>query len=83
MGGQAEELTETHIAEEVFRREGYNPAEDNLVRAAVRQLRLKLKEYFETEGKDDAFVAELPKGSYMRLASFFGPLRQFNLAHPK
>lgn len=62
--GQAEELTETHIAEEVFRREGYNPAEDNLVRATVRQLRLKLKEYFETEGKDDALIAELPKGSY-------------------
>ena len=62
--GSPEELTEPHIAEKVFGRKNYNPTEDNLVRASVRQLRLKLKEYFQTEGKTEPWIVELPKGSY-------------------
>lgn len=62
--GSPEELAESHIADRVFNRKNYNPAEDNLVRASVRQLRLKLKEYFETEGKNESWVVELPRGSY-------------------
>ncbi len=62
--GSPEELSEPHIAAKVFGRQNYNPTEDNLVRASVRQLRLKLKEYFESEGKDESWIVDLPKGSY-------------------
>src|SRR5579875_1071677 len=62
--GSSEEITETQIAEKVFGRKEFNPVEDNIVRATVRQLRLKLKEYFETEGKGETWIAELPRGSY-------------------
>jgi len=62
--GSPTEITEPCIAAKVFGREKYNPAEDNLVRASVRQLRLKLKEYFETEGKGEPWIVDLPKGTY-------------------
>ena len=62
--GSSEEITETQIAEKVFGRKEFNPVEDNIVRATVRQLRFKLKEYFETEGKGETWIAELPRGSY-------------------
>src|SRR5579885_3444849 len=62
--GSSEEITETQIAEKVFGRKEFNPVEDNIVRATVRQLRFKLKEYFETEGKGETWIAGLPRGSY-------------------
>lgn len=62
--GSPEDVTESQIARKVFGREHYNPAEDNLVRASVRQLRLKLKEYFQTEGKNEPWLVDLPKGTY-------------------
>ncbi len=65
LGGRAEELTETRIAERVFGREDYHPSEDNVVRVSARQLRTKLHEYFETEGRDSEFVVTIPKGSYV------------------
>jgi hypothetical protein len=65
LSGRAEELTETRIAERVFGRENYHPAEDNVVRVSARQLRTKLHEYFETEGRDSEWVVTIPKGSYV------------------
>lgn len=62
--GSPEDFAESYIADKVFGRKAYNPAEDNLVRASVRQLRLKLKEYFEGEGKHEPWIVELPKGTY-------------------
>lgn len=60
-----EALSEQQIGARVFgRAEAYNPGEDNIVRASVRQLRSKLKEYFESEGRDRETVVEIPKGSY-------------------
>lgn len=65
LSGRAEELTETRIAERVFGREDYHPAEDNVVRVSARQLRTKLHEYFETEGRESEWVVTIPKGSYV------------------
>ena len=31
----------------------------------MRQLRRKLTEYYETEGRGDAWLIEIPKGSYL------------------
>jgi hypothetical protein len=66
LAGDTDSLSEQAIGVRIFgRQEGYNPAEDNIVRSSVRQLRFKLKEYFETEGCDEAWTLEIPKGGYV------------------
>jgi hypothetical protein len=63
--GFAHELTEQHIGEVLFHKpEGYSPLEDSSVRVHARQLRLKLHEYFDGVGRDEALVIEIPKGAY-------------------
>jgi hypothetical protein len=44
---------------------GYNPAEDNIVRVAMRQLRARLKEYFDSEGAQEPWILDVPKGHYV------------------
>ena len=57
--GRPEELSELRIGVRVFGRpESYNPADDNIVRVSARQLRSKLKEYFESEGRDESLVLD-------------------------
>lgn len=61
-----EDLGEQQIGVHVFGRpESYNPADDNIVRASARQLRTKLKEYFDTEGADEPLILDIPKGAYL------------------
>jgi hypothetical protein len=43
----------------------FNPAEDNIVRVQVRQLRKKLEQYFATEGRTESIELQVPKGSYV------------------
>ncbi len=63
--GFAHELTEQHIGEVLFHKpEGYRPLEDSSVRVHARQLRLKLHEYFDGVGREEALVIEIPKGAY-------------------
>ena len=61
-----EDLREQLIGRGVFgRKADYNPAEDNIVRVEIRQLRKRLDEYFATEGKDEPNVVLIPKGAYV------------------
>ena len=61
-----EELREQLIGRGVFgRKADYNPAEDNIVRVEMRQLRKRLEEFFATEGKDEPYVVLIPKGAYL------------------
>jgi hypothetical protein len=63
--GEYSRLTEQHIGQAVFGKSAdYSPVEDSSVRVHIRQLRLKLHEYFDSEGRDEALVAEVPKGGY-------------------
>ena len=63
--GEYSSLTEQHIGQVVFGKSaGYSPVEDSSVRVHIRQLRLKLHEYFDSEGRDEALMAEVPKGGY-------------------
>jgi hypothetical protein len=63
--GQAAELTEQRIGEAVFGKvSGYSRVEDSSVRVHIRQLRLKLHEYFDSEGREEPLTVEIPKGSY-------------------
>lgn len=64
--GHGYELTEQHIGEAVFHKpSGYSPLEDSSVRVHARQLRLKLHEYFDEDGRSEPLVVEIPKGSYV------------------
>lgn len=66
LAAEPQKLTEQAIGVRVFgRTPSYNPADDNIVRSSVRQLRLKLKEYFESEGAAESWTVEIPKGSYV------------------
>jgi hypothetical protein len=63
--GHAQDLTEHRIGSAVFgKAEDYSVVEDSSVRVHVRQLRLKLHEYFDGEGRDESVVVEIPKGAY-------------------
>ena len=47
-------LKEYLIGTEVYDRQpSYHPSEDSIARSAARRLRSKLKEYYESVGKDD------------------------------
>jgi hypothetical protein len=65
MLGNGHELTEHHIGSALFHKPSdYSPLEDSSVRVHVRQLRLKLHEYFDEEGRNEPIILEIPKGSY-------------------
>lgn len=66
LANEPDQLNEQHIGQAVFDRgKDYSPAEDNVVRAHARQLRMKLAEYFAQTGRDEPLVLEIPKGSYV------------------
>ncbi|AWB65661.1 hypothetical protein C2869_04060 [Saccharobesus litoralis] len=59
---------ETEIAIEVFgKTTEFNTAEDSSVRVHISRLRKKLEEYYQSEGKNEAFIISIPVGEY-RLA---------------
>jgi len=63
--GNPHELTEQHIGNALFHKPSdYSPLEDSSVRVHVRQLRLKLHEYFNEDGRNEPIILEIPKGSY-------------------
>jgi hypothetical protein len=63
--GHAEDLTEHRIGSAVFGKpQDYSVVEDSSVRVHVRQLRLRLHEYFDGEGRNETYVVEIPKGAY-------------------
>ena len=59
-------VKEYQIATEVFGRPpGFDPQVDSTIRVQAGRLRLKLAEYYSTEGIEDPIIVELPKGSYL------------------
>lgn len=63
--GRPEEIKESLIEREVFRRD--RPGGDGdaaVVRVTARQLRLKLAQYFVDEGAHEPIILEIPKGGY-------------------
>jgi TolB-like protein len=74
LAGDAETLKEYLIGTEVYdRRPPYQPNMDSIVRSEARRLRSKLKEYYESVGKDDAVLICYRLGSY---APVFRPNRR-------
>ena len=63
--GQLQDLSEHRIGSAVFgKAQDYSVVEDSSVRVHVRQLRLKLHEYFDGEGREEPSIVEIPKGAY-------------------
>src|SRR5712671_6561336 len=62
-----DEITEQQIGTHVFGRPaGYNPGDDNVVRAQARVLRIKLEQYFAgEEGHAEPILITIPKGAYV------------------
>jgi hypothetical protein len=78
--GQAQNLSEHHIGSAVFgKARDYSVVEDSSVRVHVRQLRLKLHEYFDGEGRSETAVVEIPKGAY---TTVFRPAEHDPVAEP-
>jgi len=66
IAGHSDEISEYEIGWKVFERgPNYNPMDDSIVRSAARQLRSKVKEYFETEGVSEKLILDIPKGGYI------------------
>lgn len=64
--GQSEDITEYNIATEVFGRAKTSfDSTDSVARVEVYRLRRKLKEYYESEGKDHAIQVLIPFRTYV------------------
>jgi len=64
--GRQEEISEYQVGVQVFDRpQGYRTIEDNIVRNYARQLRKRLSEYFETEGRLEPLRVQIPLGGYV------------------
>ena len=62
---EADHLKEYTIGIEAFAKPpSYDPQEDSIVRTQIGRLRLKLLEYYQSEGKDDPIRVEIPKGGF-------------------
>ena len=58
-------LKEYQIATEVYgRNANFDPQSDSTIRVQAGRLRLKLAEYYASEGANDPIVVKIPKGSY-------------------
>src|SRR5262249_8861656 len=59
-------IKEYQIATEVFGRSAdFDPQLDSMVRVQAGRLRVKLAEYYNSDGAEDPIVVELPRGTYV------------------
>ncbi len=59
-------VKEYQIATEVFGRPAdFDPQSDSTIRVQAGRLRMKLAEYYSSEGADDPIIVEVPKGTYV------------------
>src|SRR5579862_6236360 len=72
-------LKEYQIATEVFGRSpNFDPQSDSTIRVQAGRLRLKIAEYYASEGADEPIQVEIPKGTYV--VSFYR--REPTARHP-
>lgn len=65
-GATADSVKEYTIGVEAFGRpQDFDPKTDTIVRVQIHRLRQKLREYYESEGKDDPIHVAIPKGHYL------------------
>lgn len=65
ISGEADHLKEYVVAiDGLGKPPSYDPRQNSAVRIQVGRLRQKLAEYYRTEGKEDEFIVDLPKGRF-------------------
>lgn len=65
LAGNSDRLNQYRIATDVLGRdEQFDPTTDSIVRVEIGRLRNKLREYYESDGREDRIKFELPKGGY-------------------
>ena len=70
LAGKQSEVAEYSLGLEVYdRTDEFDPRLNSIVRVDAARLRSKLREYYETEGKDDLVHIEIPKGTYIPVVS--------------
>lgn len=68
LAGSTDLLKEYVIGTEVYdRKPPYHPSQDSIVRTEARRLRAKLKEYYESEGKQNPVFIYFRPGTYVPL----------------
>jgi hypothetical protein len=66
LAGEGATLKEYLIGTEVYdRKPPYHPSADSIVRSEARRLRSKLRQYYESTGKDDPLFIYYRTGSYV------------------
>jgi len=64
--GQTDKLKESLLGIDVFgRKPTYDPRVDAVVRTEAVKLRARLRDYYESEGRDAEIIIDLPKGGYV------------------
>ena len=76
-------IKEYSIAVDVFGRDSsYDPSVDAAVRVEAGRLRSRLREYYAEEGRGDAVLIEVPKGSYRAVIQPRTPVANLPDANP-
>jgi hypothetical protein len=71
--GEPEKLKEYALGRDVFNRgEDYDPRTDSIVRVEAQRLRRKVRQYYESYGRDDRVIVEFHSGSYVPLFRYRG-----------
>src|SRR5271156_6918075 len=66
LNGQTDKLKESLLGIDVFgRKPTYDPRVDAVVRTEAVKLRARLRDYYESEGREDEVIIDLPKGGYI------------------
>src|SRR5215471_7662148 len=74
--GRTKQISEYAIAVDVYDRpQSFDSRLDGIVRVEAGRLRSKLREYYETDGKNSFVRIEFPKGSYSPLFKEIGSAR--------
>src|SRR5580704_12838344 len=71
LNGQTDKLKESLLGIDVFgRKPTYDPRVDAVVRTEAVKLRARLRDYYESEGREDEIIIDLPKGGYVPVFRF-------------
>src|SRR5580693_2483441 len=71
LNGQTDKLKESLLGIDVFgRKPSYDPRVDAVVRTEAVKLRARLRDYYESEGREDEIIIDLPKGGYIPVFRF-------------
>ena len=66
LDGTPGRLREAFLSRAVFDRgPGFDPRTDSIVRVEAQRLRRRLREYYETEGRDDRLAIKFQRGTYV------------------